>query len=128
PAGHAVLRRRRRTTRTAFVRFRKSGQVRRTCEPCPRWRGDLAMKPNTRIVLVALAAGVIGAGAGLWFNGAAPLLRSEIGQRALQDVLSATAPAAPAGLAVAQRGQLIPTLHLPDLDGQPLELPAAHLS
>ena len=85
------------------------------------------MKPNTRIVLVALAAGVIGAGAGLWFNGAAPLLRSEIGQRALQDVLSATAPAAPAGLAVAQRGQVIPTLHLPDLDGQPLALPAAHL-
>jgi thiol-disulfide isomerase/thioredoxin len=85
------------------------------------------MKSNTRIVLVALAAGVIGAGAGLWFNGAAPLLRSEVGQRALQDVLSATAPAAPAGLAVAERGQVIPTLQLPDLEGQSLALPAAHL-
>jgi thiol-disulfide isomerase/thioredoxin len=85
------------------------------------------MKSNTRIVLVALAAGVIGAGVGLWFNGAAPLLRSEVGQRALQDVLSATAPAAPAGLAVAERGQVIPTLQLPDLEGQSLALPAAHL-
>jgi thiol-disulfide isomerase/thioredoxin len=85
------------------------------------------MKSNTRIVLVALAAGVIGAGAGLWFNGAAPLLRSEVGQRALQDVLSATAPAAPAGLAVAERGQVIPTLQVPDLEGQSLALPAAHL-
>lgn len=84
------------------------------------------MKANTRIVLVALAAGVIGAAAGLWFNGAGPLLRSEIGQRALQDVLSASAPPAPAGLAVARRGETIPTLRLPDLDGRTIELPAAH--
>lgn len=84
------------------------------------------MKANTRIVLVALAAGVIGAAAGLWFNGAGPLLRSEIGQRALQDVLSASAPPAPAGLAVARRGEIIPTLRLPGLDGRSIELPAAH--
>ncbi|MGY0799649.1 TlpA family protein disulfide reductase [Lysobacter sp. A286] len=85
------------------------------------------MKSGTRIVLVAVAAGVVGAAAGLWFNGSDPLLRSALGQRALHQAISATAPPAPAGLAVAERGETIPTLHLPDLDGRIIELPAAHL-
>lgn len=85
------------------------------------------MNSGTRIVLVAVAAGVVGAVAGLWFNGSDPLLRSDLGQRALHQAISATAPPAPAGLAVAERGETIPTLHLPGLDGGIVELPAAHL-
>ncbi|MGY0558685.1 MULTISPECIES: redoxin family protein [unclassified Lysobacter] len=85
------------------------------------------MKSGTRIVLVAVAAGIVGAVAGLWFNGSDPLLRSDLGQRTLQQAISATAPPAPAGLAVAKRGETIPTLQLPDLDGRIIELPAAHL-
>lgn len=85
------------------------------------------MKSSTRIVLVALAAGVVGGVAGLWFNGSNVLLRSDIGQRALHEVISTTAPPAADGLAVAKRGETIPTLQLPDLDGQIVELPAAHM-
>jgi len=84
------------------------------------------MKPVTRVLLVALGAGVLGAAAGLWMNGAAPLLRTEIGQQALQQAINATAPEPPAGLAVADTGQPIPVLRLPDLQGREVELPAAY--
>lgn len=88
------------------------------------------MKSTTRIVLVALAAGVLGIAASLWSNGLGPLigpmLRTEIGQRALQDMASASAPAAPAGLAIARRGGPMPTLTLPTLDGQAIALPEAY--
>ncbi len=88
------------------------------------------MKPNTRIVLVALAAGLLGIVASLWRNGPGPLvgpmLRSELGQRALQGLAAASAPPPPAGLAVAQRGQPMPALTLPSLDGRRTALPAAY--
>jgi thiol-disulfide isomerase/thioredoxin len=53
-------------------------------------------------------------------------MRSEVGQRALQAVASATAPPAPAGLAIAQRGQPMPALTLPTLDGKAIPLPATY--
>lgn len=84
----------------------------------------MTMGSTTKVLLVAAFAGVLGAVVGLWVNGPGPLLRTEIGQRALQGAIGATAPPPPAGLAVAQRGQVIPTVRLPDLDGKTTELPA----
>ena len=85
---------------------------------------------NTTIVLVALAAGLLGIAASLWSNGPGPLLgpalRTELGQRALQGMVAASAPPAPAGLAIAERGQPMPTLTLPTLDGQTIALPGAY--
>lgn len=84
----------------------------------------MALSATTRILLVAVAAGGLGVIAGLWSNGPGPLLRTEVGQRALQTAMEATAPPPPAGLAVARRGEAIPALQLPGLDGRPLRLPA----
>ncbi len=84
------------------------------------------MKSTTKVLLVALGAAVLGAAVGLWRNGPGPLLNSEFGQRALQGAISATAPSAPAGLAVAARGDIIPILQLPDLDGGTVELPTTY--
>jgi len=85
---------------------------------------------TTRIVLVAIAAGVLGVAASLWSRGPGPLvgpmLRSEWGQRALQGIATAQAPAPPDGLAIAQRGQPMPQLSLPALDGTPVVLPGAY--
>lgn len=81
------------------------------------------MKSNLAVVLVALAAGILGVAAALLSSGPGPLLRSEPGQRALQEVLSATAPEPPAGLPVAERGAPIPTLRLPALGGGGVTLP-----
>jgi thiol-disulfide isomerase/thioredoxin len=75
------------------------------------------------IIAVALVAAVLGAVVGLWVNGPGPLLRTEAGQRALQGALSARAPAAPDGLAIAERGEPLPRLLLPDLDGTDIALP-----
>ena len=84
------------------------------------------MRSGTRIVLVALAAGVAGAVAGVLFNpGAiAPLARTELGQRLLQRALSSAAPTPPPGLRIAKRGELVPALKLRGLDGNVVELPA----
>lgn len=84
------------------------------------------MNSTARLLLVALAAGAIGAAAGLWLNGPGPLLRTELGQRALQGVLSAGAPSPPADLAVARRGQPVPPFRLPDLAGRTVAVPAAY--
>ena len=75
------------------------------------------------ILLVALVAGVLGVVAGLAVNGPGPLLRTELGQRAVQQAMEAVAPLAPEGLAVAKRGGPVPTITLPDLAGTPRTLP-----
>ena len=75
------------------------------------------------ILLVALAAGVLGVVAGLAVNGPGPLLRTELGQRAVQQAMDAVAPAPPEGLAIAKRGGPVPTIILPDLSGAPRTLP-----
>ena len=82
------------------------------------------MRGSTKVVLVALAAGIVGVAAGLAVNGPGPLLRTELGQRAVNGAYAAVAPPAPEGLAVAGRGDRIPDVALPGLDGTPLRLPA----
>lgn len=86
----------------------------------------MALSSTSRVLLIAVAAGVLGIVAGLVFNGPSPLLRSEIGQRALHRLIAANAPPTPAGLPVAERGQPIPALSLPQLDGGTIALPAAY--
>ena len=76
------------------------------------------------ILLVALAAGVLGVVAGLAVNGPGPLLRTELGQRAVQGAMDAVAPPPPEGLAVAKRGEPVPAITLPDLEGVERTLPA----
>ncbi len=68
------------------------------------------MKPATKIVLAALAAGVLGVAAGLWREGrfASPA--------------STSAPLP--GVAVAGVGDPLPALALPDLDGKIVDLHA----
>ena len=78
-----------------------------------------------RVVLVALAAGVAGVLASLWFGGS-PLLRTQAGQRGVQAVLDATAPAPPAGVTPARAGDPMPEVTLPDLDGRSQTLPQAY--
>jgi thiol-disulfide isomerase/thioredoxin len=82
------------------------------------------MRSGTRIVLVALAAGVLGAALGFAIHGPGPLLRTEWGQRAVQTAYDAVSPAAPEGLATASRGERIPAISLPGLGGSRIDLPA----
>lgn len=84
------------------------------------------MGPTAKILLVAAIAGALGVVAGLVVNGPGPLLRTEVGQRALQSAMDASAPKPPADLPVARRGEAVPTIRLPALDGTTVELPAAY--
>ena len=84
------------------------------------------MNGTIKILLVATVAGLAGVAAGLYFNGPGPLLRSELGQRAVKQVLDARAPAAPPGVAVAERGGLVPTFDLSDLGGRTVAVPTAY--
>ena len=82
------------------------------------------MKNNTKVLLVAIAAGLLGAAASFYMSGTSFLFRTEPGQRVLQGMLGATAPPAPEGTPVARRGEAIPALALPALDGRTVQLPA----
>ncbi|MDR0183810.1 TlpA disulfide reductase family protein [Lysobacter arvi] len=84
------------------------------------------MGSTAKILLVAAIAGALGVVAGLVVNGPGPLLRTEVGQRALQSAMEASAPRPPADLAVARRGEIVPTIRLPALDGRSIELPTAY--
>ncbi|BDU18041.1 TlpA family protein disulfide reductase [Lysobacter auxotrophicus] len=84
------------------------------------------MGSTAKILLVAAIAGALGVAAGLLVNGPGPLLRTEVGQRALQSAMDASAPKPPADLPVARRGEAIPTIRLPALDGAFVELPSAY--
>lgn len=84
------------------------------------------MSNTAKVVLVAVIAGALGVAASLLTNGPGPLLKTEIGQRAAQSVLSATAPPTPAGLAVAERGEPVPAFVLTGLDGKASELPKTY--
>ena len=83
------------------------------------------MQGSTKVVLVALVAGALGVVASLLTSGPGPLLRTELGQRALNAAASASAPEPPAGTPVAERGEAIPAITLPGLDGAPRTLPDA---
>lgn len=85
------------------------------------------MKAGTaKLLAIAVLAGLLGIVASLATTGPGPLLRSELGQRALGGVLAASAPVPPAGTPVARRGEPVPALSLPGLDGKPVALPAAY--
>ena len=81
------------------------------------------MRPSTKVVLVAIAAGALGALASLATTGPGPLLRTELGQRLLGGALSAGAPPPPAGVSVAERGERIAPLTLPRFGGGQVALP-----
>lgn len=84
--------------------------------------------PSTRaVLLVATAAAIAGAVASLWFQPriAQRLAATEAGQVALDAALKAKAAKPPAGVIVAQRGDIVPTMHLSTADDAVVELPAA---
>jgi thiol-disulfide isomerase/thioredoxin len=81
---------------------------------------------GTKVVLVALVAGALGVVASLMTSGPGPLLRTELGQRALGTAMQATAPAPPPGVQVAKRGERVPNFEIPDLQGQRIKLPEAY--
>ena len=83
------------------------------------------MKSSVKVVLVALAAGALGLAASLLTSGPGPLLRSELGQRALNAAMSASAPQPPAGVPVAERGRPVAAFALPTLDGRRMVVPNA---
>lgn len=84
------------------------------------------MGSTAKILLVAVAAGALGVVAGLLTSGPGPLLRTELGQRALGGALSASAPPTPAGLRMATRGEPVPGFALDDLSGKTVEVPRAY--
>jgi thiol-disulfide isomerase/thioredoxin len=84
------------------------------------------VKASSKVVLVAMVAGTLGAVASLLTTGPGPLLRSELGQRLLGGALEASAPKPPQGVAVARRGEHLPALTLAGLDGHPMTLPTAY--
>lgn len=84
------------------------------------------MRSGTKIVLVALAAGTLGAIASLAMNGPGPFLGSELGQRLLQSSMDASAPPVPAGVNVAKRGERIAGFTVASLDGSETGVPAAY--
>lgn len=85
------------------------------------------MSLDLRIMLVALVAALAGAGASIYFDPtiAARLAGTEAGQRVLGEVLDARAPVVPAGVIVAKRGDIVPTMSLPFSTGKRIEIPVA---
>jgi thiol-disulfide isomerase/thioredoxin len=83
------------------------------------------MRGHGKILLVALLAGLAGAAASVYFEPtiAQRLAGTEPGQRVLGAVLDAQAPAAPAGVIVAKRGDIVPAMTLADFDGSRTEIP-----
>lgn len=86
----------------------------------------MAIPSAVKVIAVAVAAGALGLLAGQVVGGGGWFSRTELGQRMLQAEMKMQAPKPPADLAVAERGQPIPALRLPDLHGQPVELPKAY--
>lgn len=83
------------------------------------------MPRGARIALfigLGLAGALVGLCASLLVYGPGPLINSEIGQR----VLDASAPPAPEGLIVAERGDSAPALNFVDRDGNPRTLAEFH--
>ena len=82
---------------------------------------------NLRILLVAVLAALAGAGASLFFDPtiAQRLAGTEPGQKVLGAVLDARAPDVPAGVIVAKRGEIVPTMTVRDSKGGQIALPGA---
>jgi len=75
-----------------------------------------------RVLAVAVVAGGLGLLASLWFGN--PWLRTDSGQQALQAMAEATAPEPPPGVHPARPGDPLPTIRLPDLGGNVVDLAA----
>ncbi|MFK3649565.1 TlpA family protein disulfide reductase [Lysobacter enzymogenes] len=86
----------------------------------------MAIPSSVKVIAVAVAAGALGLLAGQLVGGGGWFARTELGQRMLQAEMKMQAPKPPADLAMAERGQPIPALRLPDLAGQSVELPKAY--
>ncbi len=86
---------------------------------------NAAGSSNLRILVIAGFAALAGAGASLFFDPtiASRLAGTEAGQRLLGAVLDARAPDVPAGVIVAKRGGIVPTMTLPDVNGTPVTFP-----
>ena len=80
-------------------------------------------------MLVALVAALAGAGASLFFDPtiATRLASTEPGQRVLDAVLKSQAPTPPQGVIVAERGDSVPDMTLPDSNGTATRIPQAWL-
>ena len=78
------------------------------------------------VVAIALVAGGLGVVASIVVGGPGPLLGTETGQRLYAGTLSATAPAPPAGVTVAKRGDVIAPFEVAGLDGDTIRVPAAY--
>jgi thiol-disulfide isomerase/thioredoxin len=83
------------------------------------------MRPNLAIVLVALVAAALGLVAGMLATGSPLLLRSELGQRALGWWM-ATTSSTPDGVSVARRGEALPAMTLPSIEGRDVRIPDAY--
>jgi thiol-disulfide isomerase/thioredoxin len=79
-----------------------------------------------RILLAAVIAAGLGVLASLWFDGGRVLLRTEAGQRVLQSAADASAPKPPAGVIPAKRGDRMPSVVLPGLDGERIDIAAEY--
>lgn len=86
----------------------------------------MAISPTVKLVALALGAGALGLIAGQLLGGDGWLMRTDLGQRVLQERMTRSAPKPPADLAVASLGQAMPALTLPGLDGRPSQLPQAY--
>ena len=79
------------------------------------------MKRETRgLLLIAVAAALVGTVAAFIVEGPGPLLRTEAGQRAFNAVIQRDAPE---GLAIARRGQPMPIPKVWTLAGERIDLP-----
>jgi thiol-disulfide isomerase/thioredoxin len=83
------------------------------------------MAPDRRILVVALLAAIAGAAASLYFEPTPRVAGTEAGQRVLGAALDAQAPKPPAGVIVAERGDIVPAMTLPGIDGTMVAIPAA---
>ncbi len=82
------------------------------------------MNASTKVVLVAILAGTLGVVASLLTSGPGPVWRTEVGQRALNSAMQASAPPVPEGIPVAKRGERVPNFPLGALDRTQIDIPA----
>ena len=83
------------------------------------------MPSNRAVILVAVLAAIAGGVASIFFEPtiAYRLAGTPVGQQVLDASLKARAPEPPPGMVIAQKGQRIPTMQLPDLAGTPVHFP-----
>lgn len=79
------------------------------------------------ILLVAFVAAIAGTATSVYFDPsiARRIGATEAGQRVIGAVLKARAPAPPAGLIVAERGDIVPNMTVADTRGAKVDLPKA---